>query len=408
MAKTLSDRAARAIKPDSKPLATEVPGLTLQPTSTAGRGKWNLRYVSPETGKRRDMGLGVFPDKGVAAAAAEARTARELLAAGRDPIHERRAKEAVPTFEQAARARWAKVAPSLRNDRHRASWLQSLATHVFPAIGGVKVDALTPRQFADALEPIWLEIPETARRVKARCADVMATCWAQGTVQGNPLDVVGRLLPKQPKRGDQHQPAMPWQAVPDFVRAHLSRPPVMGARAALLFAILTAGRSGEIRGATWAEIDMQAGEWNVPAERMKAGAAHCVPLSAAALELLHQQRAQVASTPDALVFPSLQGKLLSDMALSSLLRKAQAPSDMPGRTATAHGFRASFKNWATDCGFDGELSERALAHAIGNKVRAAYERTTQLEARRAMMDQWGAHVMGATANVVPIRKAANA
>ena len=105
---------------------------------------------------------------------------------------------------------------------------------------------------------------------------------------------------------------------------------------------------------------------------------------------------------DALVFPSLRGKQLSDMALTNILRKAQAASDTPGRVATAHGFRASFKNWATDCGFDGELSERALAHTIGNKVRAAYERTTQLEARRAMMDQWAAHVMGAGENVVPI------
>lgn len=407
MAKTITDRQARAIKPGSKPLPTGVIGLTLQPTPTAGRGKWNLRFMSPQTGTRRDMGLGTFPDVGVADALAAAQAARESIAAGRDPIHERRTREAVPTFEQAARARWQQVAPSLRNDRHRASWLQSLVLHVFPAIGSVKVDALTPRQFADALEPIWLKTPETAARVKARCADVMATCWAQGHTQGNPLDVVGRLLPKQPARGERHQPAMPWQAVPGFVAKHLSRPPVLGARAALLFAILTAARSGEVRGATWGEIDMQAALWEVPATRMKARRAHSVPLPAAALELLRQQWQHAEGPPpDALVFPSLRGKELSDMALTSILRKAKAESDMPGRVATAHGFRASFKNWAVDCGFDGELSERALAHIIGNKVRASYERTTQLEARKAMMNQWAAHVTGAAENVVPIRKKA--
>ncbi|MEZ5607475.1 MAG: tyrosine-type recombinase/integrase [Burkholderiaceae bacterium] len=402
MAKTITDRQARAIKPGSKPIPTGVIGLTLQPTNTPGRGKWLMRFVSPETGTRRDMGFGTFPDVGVADALAAAQAARESIAAGRDPIHERQAKQAVPTFEQAARARWEQVASSLRNDRHRASWLQSLAMHVFPAIGGVKVDALTPRQFADALEPVWLEIPETARRVRARCADVMATCWAQGHTQGNPLDVVGRLLPRQPARGEQHQPAMPWQAVPGFVQKHLSRAPALGGRAALLFAVLTAARSGEVRGATWAEIDLQAGLWEVPASRMKARRAHRVPLPAAALELLRQQCPDGTPPPDALVFPSLRGKSLSDMALTSILRKAQAASDTPGRVATAHGFRASFKNWATDCGFDGELSERALAHTIGNKVRAAYERTTQLEARRAMMAQWAAHVMGAGENVASI------
>lgn len=399
----ITDKQAKAIKPGSKPLPSGITGLTLQPTATAGRGKWNLRFVSPETGTRRDMGLGTFPDVGVADALAAAQAARESIAAGRDPIHERRTKEAVPTFEQAARARWQQVAPSLRNDRHRASWLQSLVLHVFPAIGSVKVDALTPRQFADALEPIWLETPETAARVKARCADVMATCWAQGHTQGNPLDVVGRLLPRQPARGERHQPAMPWKAVPGFVQSHLNRPPMLGARAALLFAVLTAARSGEVRGATWGEIDLEAALWEIPATRMKARRAHSVPLSADALELLRQQWPHAGTPPpDVLLFPSLRGKELSDMALTSILRKAGAPSDMPGRVATAHGFRASFKNWATDCGFDGEVSERALAHTIGNKVRASYERTTQIEARKAMMNQWAMHVMGAAENVVPI------
>ncbi|TAN11537.1 MAG: site-specific integrase [Burkholderiaceae bacterium] len=402
MAKAITDRQAKAIKPGCKPVAGGVTGLTLQPSSRAGRGKWNLRFVSPETGKRRDMGLGVYPDVPVADALEKAKEARQAIAAGRDPIGERERRAAVPTFEEAARFRWEQLVPSFRNAKHRAQWFSSLA-HVLPAIGAIRVDALTPQHFADALEPIWLQIPETASRVKQRCADVMATCWAQGHVKGNPLDVVDRLLPKQSAPVDQHQPAMPWRDVPAFVSAHLVRAPIIGAHAALLFAILTAARSGEVRGATWAEIDFTERLWTVPAERMKAHRAHRVPLSDEAVKLLEAQKAARTPPAAALVFPSMKGTPLSDMALTSILRSAHAKSDTPGRVATAHGFRASFKNWATDCGFDGETSERALAHTIANKVRAAYERTTQLEARRAMMNQWAAHVMGQAANVVPLR-----
>lgn len=392
MAKTITDRQARTIKPGGKPLASGVTGLTLRPTNTPGKGKWILRFVSPATSKRRDMGLGTYPDVPVADALARGREAREVLAAGLDPIHEREMRQAVPTFRQAAQARWEQIAPSFRNDKHRKQWITSL-DHVMPAIGTMKVDVLTPQHFARALEPIWLVIPETASRVKQRCSDVMATCWAQGHAANNPLDVVDRLLPKQPDRGKRHQPAMPWADVPDFVQVHLHRPPVIGARAALLFLILTAARSGEVRGASWGEMDLKDRLWTISAERMKAHRLHKVPLSEPAVMLLRQQLPNDAPLPDAAVFPAIRGGWLSDMALTSILRKAKAPSDTPGRVATAHGFRASFKNWATEQGFDGELSERALAHTIGNKVRAAYERTTQLDARRDLMERWACHVM---------------
>jgi integrase len=179
----------------------------------------------------------------------------------------------------------------------------------------------------------------------------------------------------------------------------------MGGRAALLFAILTAARSGEVRGATWAEIDLDKRLWTVPAARMKAGRAHRVPLSDDALALLRVQRGDETPAPDALVFPALRGGELSDMALTSLLRKAQAESDVPGRIATAHGFRSSFRNWAADHGVGTELAERALAHTIGNKVQAAYERSDRLDARVKLMQSWADHVMGraADARVVSIR-----
>lgn len=403
----IKDRQARAIKPGGKALPTGVTGLTLQPTLKAGRGKWNLRFVSPVTGKRRDMGLGVFPDKTVENALEEAEKARKQIALGIDPIISRGESKAIPTFEKAARTRWEQVAPSFRNDKHRAQWISSLEQHVFPYIGDIRVDKLTPRHFADVLNIIWLTIPETAKRVKMRCTDVMASCWALEHVQSNPLDVVKRLLPSSTaNNGQRHHPAMPWRDVPDFISNTLSKRPIMGAQACLLFVILTAARSGEARGAIWQEIDLEKSLWTIPAERMKSHRDHRVPLSDAAIKLLRQQwNEDKLPPPKMLVFPAQRGGQLSDMALSSLLRKAKAPSDIAGRVATAHGFRATFRNWAADHGYSTELAERALAHIIGNKVQAAYERTDRLDARVKMMQAWADYIDGAGsgAKVIPIK-----
>jgi integrase len=405
----ITNKQAKAIKPGAAAIPAGITGLTLQPTATAGRGKWNLRYVSPVTGKRRDMGMGSYPDVDVAAALEAGEQARKLIAAGNDPIMARDAKQAIPTFEQAARARHAEVAPSFRNAKHRAQWISSLEQHVFPHIGHMKVDRLEPKHFEAALRPIWLEIPETARRVKMRCSDVMAVMWGRGhTTTGNPLDPVSTMLGNNTTKGEErHQPAMPWSAAPAFVSEHLSAAPVMGARAALLFVILTAARSGEVRGATWSEIDLDGKLWTIPKERMKAGRTHRVPLSDAAVALLRLQLHGDDPQADAWVFPAIRGGQMSDMALTSLLRRVNAPSDTPGRVATAHGFRSTFRNWAADHGYSADIAERALAHTIGNKVQAAYERTDRLDARVAMMQQWADHVMGKVAgNVVAIRGAA--
>lgn len=396
----ITDRQARAIKPGDKPKPTGITGLTLKPTQTKGRGKWVLRYVSPVTGKRRDMGIGSYPDVAVAKALKQGRKARELLAADVDPIMKKQAESAIPTFEQAARRRYEQLKPGFKSHR-RANWIRGLEMYAFPHIGDMRVDALTPRHFAAMLRPIWLDKADMARRVKQRCHDVMASSYAQGHTQGNPLDVVARLLPKQTKP-IRHYPAMPWRYVPAFVDEHLRN--AQDARAALLYLILTAARSEEVLGARWGEVELDAKLWTIPPERMKANNPHRVPLSEAAVALL---REQIEGEPpaDALVFPSVRGKQLTDMALTMVLRKANAPSDVPGRTATAHGFRASFRNWAADHGYDEALAERALAHTIGNKVQAAYERTDRLEARIAMMEQWAGHVMGgARANVVAIHR----
>lgn len=401
----ISDKQARAIKPGDKAKQSGITGLTLKPTKVRGRGKWVLRYVSPATGKRRDTSLGIYPDVPVADALKQGRAAREMLAAGTDPIMAKQEQDAIPTFERAARERYAQLSAGFNNARHRQNWIRSLEMHAFPSIGAMTVDAITPQHLADMLRPIWLEIPDTAGRVKQRCSDVMAACWAQGHIQGNPADVVDRLLPKQPSKAEKHYPAMPWELVPAFVQDQLSGR-LMGSRAALLWLILTGARSGEVRGATWSEFDLDAKLWTVPPERMKAGRRHRVPLSDAAIDLLRAQWPDKREPPaDALIFPSVQGKMLSDMAVSMLLRKAGAASDTPGRTATAHGFRSSFRNWAADHHYSMDIAERALAHTIGNKVQAAYERTDRLDARIEMMQAWADHVTGNRRNVVPFKRA---
>jgi integrase len=400
----ITDRQARAIKPDSKTISSGIAGLTLQPTATKGRGKWVFRYVSPVTQKRRQTSFGVFPDVSVAKAIEQGRDARALLAGGSDPLEEKQARAAIPTFEEATRDYWAELRPSLKPSLQRDKWIRLMELHAFPKIGSRLVNTLTPQDFAAMLSTIWQGKAETARKVKQRSHKVMAVCWARAQVQANPVDVVQVILPPQ-KDVTVHQPAMPWQIVPAFVSEHLTRQPVLGSRAALLFTILTACRSGEVRGAKWQEIDLEACLWTVPASRMKASAEHRVPLSDAVVELLKEQLQGDDQQPDALVFPAIRGGLLTDTAVTMLLRKTNATSDTTGRVATAHGFRSSFRNWAADNKYSGDIAERALAHTIGNKVQAAYERTDRLEARVDMMEQWSRHVMNNASNVVAIGSA---
>lgn len=407
----LTETQARKIKPGDKPVADgTVTGLRLIPTASKGRGKWQLRFVSPESERRRDMGLGVYPDVAIATARERALEARKLIAVGVDPIAEnQRQKEQavnavqVPTFEQAARQVHEEQKAGWSNGKHVDQWINTLETYAWPLIGKREVDTLKPANFADVLRPIWSGKPETARRVKQRCHAVMKWCWGRGYVQGNPVDMVDMLLPKQSAAARQtiHHPAMPWRVLPKFVQEVVNVGDDV-TRHLLEFTILTAARSGETRGMTWGEVDFATMTWILPAERMKAKVAHRVPLSSRALELLELRR-RIDAHPE-LVFPSPRGGVLSDMALTKFLRTQKAESDVPGRVATAHGFRSSFRDWASETGVSRDLAERALAHTIRNAVEAAYHRTDLLEQRRSVMDAWDHHVTGAAAagNVVRV------
>ena len=392
---TLTDKQARALQAGDKPVFDgKVTGLLLTPSKKGC--KWTLRFTSPVSGKRRDAGLGTYPQTTIAEARDKAQTMRKLIESGIDPIdHRNSEREAATlgigtlTFETAARTVHDELKPGWKNEKHAAQWINTLETYVFPSIGNKKLDAITPKDCADALRPIWIEKPETASRTKQRMHAVMQWAWAHGHITANPVAVVDHVLPKQGAK-KEHQPAMPWRDIPEFARAHLiKRLPADCTRAALEFAILTAARSGEVRGAIWDEFDLDEKIWCIPAERMKMKEAHRVPLSDRAVAIV--KALQTQKLHETLVFPSPRGKILSDMTLTALLRRVEAPSDTPGRVATAHGFRSSFRDWASENGYARDLAERALAHTIANRVEAAYHRTDLLEQRRPMMQAWTDH-----------------
>jgi len=392
----LTDTKARSVKPGGAPLAHGgVTGLTLHPSpSNKGQGKWVLRYVSPVTKKRRNAGLGSYPDVSIAQAAQQARIMREQIAHGKDPLETRAAEAAkphLPTLKDAAKTLHKDLAPGWKNPKHSKQWINTLTEYAFPLIGAMPLDQIQPRHIADVLRPIWLEKAETAGRVKQRLHTVMAWGWAHGFCQSNPVDVVNHLLPLQPGKTvrTQHQPAMPWALIPAFVADHLPQSLEVSSQL-LAFVILTAARSGEVRHMTWDEVDLGSKLWTVPAERMKAKLSHRVPLSKQAVALLKRQK----GLHHTFVFPSVRkGVPLSDMVLTAFLRRVKAVSDVPGRVATAHGFRSSFRDWCSEKGYARDLAERALAHTVQNKVEAAYHHTDLLEQRRPLMQSWADFVM---------------
>ncbi|MFX3680895.1 MAG: tyrosine-type recombinase/integrase [Hyphomicrobiales bacterium] len=367
--------------------------------TTPGRGKWVLRFVSPETRKRRDMGLGTYPAVPIAAARRVAAEARHAIASGTDPIEHRWRKAAakastasVPTIAAAARAVHTTLEAGFRNRKHAAQWIATLETYAFRSIGGRHVDALSASDFAEVLRPIWLSKPETASRVRQRMHRVMNWCAAHGHVAASPLPAVDDLLPRQPGKAHRvvHHPAVPWRDCPMIIDQLFRTDPSSTGKQALFFLILTAARSGEVRGMTWSEIDWQRSLWTAPAERMKARQAHRVPLSQQALSILNARAA--ISDVSAFVFKARGDRQLSDMTLTKILRDASVASDVPDRPATAHGFRSTFRDWASENGYPREVAERALAHTIHNRVEAAYHRTDLLDQRRDMMGRWAAFV----------------
>jgi len=347
--------------------------------SPRGGKSWVCRVQ--KDGKRRDVGLGSAKKVSLALARERATKVRTQVEVGLDPVAERRKEAGIPTFKEAATLVFAEHKASWRNQKHRAQWLSTLETYAFPTLGDLSVAAIDGHHVRDAVISIWLEKPETARRVRQRINTVID--WAIGKGYRTtplPIAAMNKSMPKVKAKAAHHM-ALPYAEVPTFV-AKLKERDTLG-RFALEALILTATRSGEIRGATWGEVDLDNGLWTIPAERMKAGKEHVIPLSSAALDVFRRAQGYREARSE-LVFPGQRGgKPLSDMTLTKICRDMEIP-------AVPHGFRSSFRDWVAEkTDFDGETAEMALAHAIGNKVEAAYRRGNLLEKRKALMETWG-------------------
>ncbi|MEO0917003.1 MAG: integrase arm-type DNA-binding domain-containing protein [Pseudomonadota bacterium] len=367
----------------------------------SGARSWVLRYQVH--GRRRDLGLGAFPDVSLAMARDRAAEARRLITEGEDPITKK--QQAKPkTFREAALELIESKRPGWKNAKHAAQWTSTLEAYVFPKIGAVQLAKIETADVISTLTPIWVAKPETANRVRQRIEAVIDYASALGIRSGdNPARWRGHLdhlLPKPRKvRAVKHHPALPHSQIADFM-AELAQREGVAARA-LAFTILTAARSGETRGITWGEVDLEAKVWTIPAERMKAAKEHRVPLTDAALDLLG---ARAEERPDdALIFGSeaKPGKPISDMSMTAVLRR------MERTDITVHGFRSTFRDWAGETtGFPREVIEAALAHGIKDKAEAAYARSDLFDKRRRLMEAWTAIALAQsnTDNIVAFAK----
>lgn len=363
-------------------------GFVLQITKT-GAKSWALRYML--RGVRREFGLGSCKDFTLAEATARAKEARDLIGRGIDPVIERQASiseqaaaaASAVTFKQAAEAFIKAKSAEWSNAKHASQWSNTLETYAYPFIEKIHVQDVTLSHIVRILDPIWLTKTETATRVRGRIESVLDWATVHGHRKGdNPARWRGHLdkiLAKPSKVTDvAHHAALPYAEAGAFMD-ELRRQAGSGAKA-LEFAILTAARSGEVRGATWAEIDLDASLWVIPAERMKAGKEHRVPLSVEAIRLL-ESLPKSDKTP--LVFASTKGTMLSDMTVTAVLRRM-------GRKVTAHGFRSTFRDWAGETtAYPREVIEHALAHQLKDKAEAAYARGTLFDKRKKLMRDWG-------------------
>jgi integrase len=417
MAKTVGKLTALKVARELAPgFHADGAGLYLQVT-TSGAKSWVYRFSFRK--QKRYMGLGSL--SAVADARTKAAECRALLQDGIDPIEERNAhraqaalnaakaitfKEAAGQYINAHRAGW-------KNAKHASQWENTLAAYVYPIIGALSVQAIDTPLVCKVLEPIWTKKTETANRVRGRVEKILDWAKARGLRQGdNPARWRGNLefqfAPRSKVRPVKHHSALPYSELPAFM-ARLREQEGMGARA-LEFAILTAVRTGEVIGATRDEIDAAAKVWTIPRGRMKAKKEHRVPLSPRAFAIVRDVTAFTVAHADAdnagdkagaFIFPGgKKGRGLSNMAMTAVLRR------MGHGDITVHGFRSTFRDWAAErTNFPNEVVEMALAHAVGDKVEAAYRRGDLFEKRRKLMDAWAAFCGApAAGKIVPLRR----
>jgi integrase len=361
-------------------------GLYLLVSKTRAKS-WVLRVQVH--GKRRDIGLGSFAELTLAEARDKARELRKIAKSGRDPIAARdKSKFAVPTFEAATEACHRDGPPSRWSKRHADAFLASLKQHAMPRLGRLMVDSIEDGEIAGVLMPLWHDKPAAGRKLRQRIKTVLDFAKLKGwRATGAPHLALG----KQPRSGNFAM--MPYADVPEFVTV-LRDKPISAGRLALLFTILTAARSGEVRNARWSQIDPEARTWTRPAAIMKSGEAHVVTLSPAAMAILETAKQLRTLSSADLVFPGTRGQPLTDMALLKIVKGEGGPF-------TVHGFRAAFRTWAAEQmpTIPEAVAEAALAHSVPDAVVRAYQRAKFMELRRKLLDAWAAFLSGQS-NVV--------
>ena len=428
MPKKAAELSAKQVR-DLKEVGTHavggVSGLLLQIKSPQAKS-WVLRT---KIGDRRcHIGLGGFPDVSLADARERARQLKDKIKQGIDPLAEKKASKLAlmqaqaraVSFEQMAKQAHEVKAQEFKNYKHSQQWINTLETYAFPTLAKMPIDEIEAADVLAVLKPIWTTKTETASRVRQRIAAVFDHALASGyRTKPNPAAWKGCLQPllpapeklkKRQGKANNHHPALPIDEMQQFMNK-LQKRAGAGARA-LEFTILTAARSGEIRGATWDEIDLDEKVWRLSAERMKADKPHTVPLSDAAVALLKCMPRESKH-----IFPSSKGGELSDATLAATIKRMHEDEvnkgnkgfidPTNGRTATPHGFRSTFKDWTRQKNrFPDEWSELALAHVNSDATRAAYARNELLDERAEMMQAWSDFVYGkfSDKNVVPIKK----
>jgi integrase len=376
-------------------------GLNLQVTPLRERitRSWVFRYTSPTTRKRRELGLGSTLTRKLADARSIGAELRLKVLNGIDPKDERDKARALAitaraqqiNFDEALRQCMDAKSAEWKNIKHGQQWQNTLTTYASPLLGKLPVDLITTELVYKVLQPIWHNKTETATRVRQRIETVLDWCKARGYCQGeNPARLkgaLGQLLPKSQKiKRVEHHPALPYQRANEFVMALRKQGGMTSL--ALEFILLTACRTGEVAAAHWEEVDFVANVWTIPAERMKAGREHRVPLCTRAVEIL---RLMEAKAQNDFVFPSHSIEKATHMSLGSCLVAMKRLAGFEGYTP--HGLRSTFRDWAAETtNFANETLELALAHTIQNKAEAAYRRQDQLEKRAKLMQQWQAYV----------------
>lgn len=360
--------------------------------SPTGAKSWMLRVQVG--GKRKDIGLGSLAAYGLAEARDRARDLRKAAKQGRDPIAERdKDRNAPPTFKVAAQACHDAKRPGW-SDKTAAAFLSSLAMHIHPKIGKLRVDGITERDVAAALSPVWHSKPAQAKKLRHRIGLVLDFAKASGwRNEAAPRQSLSALLSKQQEGGNF--PSMPYEELPAFVAKVEGKTETIG-RLALLFTIYTAARNGEVREAKWSQIDFAAGEWSRPASMMrKNGEEHTVTLSPEALAILERAKEWRTSERDCRVFPGKAGKKLSDMTIGK---------EMAVLPYVVHGFRSTFRTWAAERmpSIPDAVAEAALAHKIPDAVVRAYNRAKFMESRRTLLDAWGRYAVGTSGDVVQL------